>query len=168
MKYEKFIYLIIIIVFSGCIFTPPEKRESAPVIMEVYSEKIEPIKTNDIVTFAKSQLGVPYRYGGIDSNGFDCSGFVYFVHKEGLNRKSPRTSRDQSKYGDKINKNKLQKGDLVFFDTSSKGHVNHSGIYIGDGKFIHSSSGKRRGVIISPLDSGFYQRNYKWARRIEQ
>ncbi len=167
MKYKILNYLLLLITATGCIFTPPKKIEPTPTAVEDSPKKIESIQTNDVVTFAKSQLGVPYRYGGIDSYGFDCSGFVYFVYKEGLKRKIPRTSRDQSKYGYKINKNELQKGDLVFFDTNSKGHVNHSGIYIGDGKFIHSSSGKKRGVIISPLDSGFYQKNYKWARRID-
>ncbi len=167
MNYIKLINLSIIITLSGCIFTPPKKIESKK---KVVSElpKIESIpKKNDIVAFAKSQLGVPYRYAGIDSSGFDCSGFVYFVYKEALNKKIPRRSIDQAQYGYKINKNELQKGDLVFFDTSSKGHVNHSGIYIGNGKFIHSSSGKRRGVVISNLDRGFYKKNYKWARRVD-
>lgn len=168
MKYKIVVYLSIIIVMSSCIFTSPKERDSTPAKVETpKSKNVEPSSKKDIVTFAKSQLGVPYRYGGVDSSGFDCSGFVYFVHKEALNKTIPRTSRDQSKYGYKINKNELQKGDLVFFDTSSKGHVNHSGIYIGNGKFIHSSSGKRRGVVISPLNSGFYQKNYKWARRID-
>lgn len=167
MKYKIIIYLSIIINMSSCIFTSPKEKEIVPVKSESEPKNVKlPIKM-DIVTFAKTQLGVPYRYGGVDSNGFDCSGFVYFVHKEALNKIIPRTSRDQSKYGYKINKNELQEGDLVFFDTSSKGHVNHSGIYIGDGKFIHSSSGRHRGVVISPLDSGFYDRNYKWARRID-
>ncbi len=167
MKCKIVVYFFIIIGISSCSFNPPKEKKSTSTKIEPQLKEVNSSVEKDIVIFAKSQLGSPYRYGGIDSNGFDCSGFVYFVHKEALNKIIPRTSRDQSRYGYKINKNELQKGDLVFFDTSSKGHVNHSGIYIGDGKFIHSSSGKRRGVVISPLNSGFYQKNYKWARRIE-
>jgi len=69
---------------------------------------------------------------------------VYYIFKEN-NIILPRTSIDQSKVADKISIEKLEKGDLVFFDTSLKGHVNHSGIYLGDGKFIHASSGKAKG-----------------------
>ncbi len=167
MKFKIVIYLFIIINMTSCIFISPKEKTVVPVNSKPESKSIESSKKMDVVTFAKTQLGVPYRYGGVDSNGFDCSGFVYFIYKKALNKTIPRTSIDQSKYGYKINKNELQEGDLVFFDTSSKGHVNHSGIYIGDGKFIHSSSGKHRGVVISSLNSGFYDRNYKWARRID-
>ena len=170
MKYTIFLHLLLGIFISGCIFTPPKKKEVSPTKVEAKSqESISPIsKEKNLISFAKSQLGTPYRYGGADSKGFDCSGFVYFVHKEALGMKIPRTSIAQSKYGDEVKKRNLKEGDLVFFDTSSKGHVNHSGIYIGDGKFIHSSSGKRSGVVISSLDSGFYKKNYRCARRINK
>ena len=106
------------------------------------TDKIE--KKQDLITLAKSKLGSPYIQAKSGPNSFDCSGFVYYIFKEN-NIILPRTSIDQSKVADKISIEKLEKGDLVFFDTSLKGHVNHSGIYLGDGKFIHASSGKAKG-----------------------
>jgi len=78
---------------------------------------------------------------------------------------SPRTSRTQSESGEKIDRGSLKPGDILFFDTHERGHVNHSGIYLGEGKFIHSSSGKAYGVTISNLDTGFYKDKFRWGVR---
>ena len=79
----------------------------------------------------------------------------------------PRRAIAQSKVGKKIGRAQLQKGDLVFFDTSKKrkGYVNHVGIYIGNNRFIHASSAKKR-VIITSLNKQFYAKRFKWARRM--
>jgi len=121
---------------------------------------------NIIVNKAMKYLGKPYKYGAIGPNSFDCSGFVYAVYKE-IGKNIPRTSLAQSKIsGKKLTKNELKKGDLVFFDTANRGHVNHSGIYIGDHKFIHASSGKAHSVTISSLD-GWYKDKFKWGKRVK-
>ncbi|XPV83956.1 MAG: C40 family peptidase [Halarcobacter sp.] len=73
----------------------------------------------------------------------------------------PRTSLSQSQVGEKTALEELEKGDLVFFDTSLKGEVNHSGIYLGNGKFIHASSGKANSVTISDV-YGWYKDKFKW------
>jgi len=92
-----------------------------------------------IVQTAKKYLGRPYKYGATGPNSFDCSGFVYTIFKE-LGVSIPRTSIAQSKIkGKKLSKRELKKGDLLSFDTSLRGHINHSGIYIGNHKFIHAS-----------------------------
>jgi len=121
-----------------------------------------------IVPVAKSKLGVPYEYGKTGENSFDCSGFVYYVFKKnGI--LIPRTSKAQSKMqGQKIfNKYLLKPGDILFFDTADRGYVNHSGIYLGDMKFIHASSGKAHSVTISRLDRGFYKNRFLWAIRVK-
>ena len=106
---------------------------------------------NIIVKTAKKYLGKPYKYGATGPNSFDCSGFVYAVFRE-VGVPIPRTSLAQSKIkGKKLSKSELKKGDLLSFDTSLKGHINHSGIYIGNHKFIHASSGKAHSVTISTL-----------------
>ena len=122
----------------------------------------------DVITIAKSKLGKPYEYGKSGENSFDCSGFVYYVYHKRLGYKLPRTSKAQSEVNATriFNKKELLPGDLVFFDTSNKGVVNHSGIYIGDMKFIHSTSGKAYQVTISPLDRGFYKDRFMWGIRI--
>jgi cell wall-associated NlpC family hydrolase len=96
---------------------------------------------------------------------FDCSGLTKYVYqKNGINL--PRTSMNQSKYGKYVSRDHLKPGDLVFFDTSKerKGYVNHVGIYIGNGKFLHASSAQKK-VVISKLDKTFYGKRFKVARR---
>lgn len=118
-----------------------------------------------IIDIAKMKLGRKYVWGAVGSKGtFDCSGFTSYVYKKkGIN--IPRTSFNQSKYGKFIPKSNLRKGDLIFFDTSKKkkGYVNHVGIYMGGGNFIHASSAKKK-VVITKL-SKFYAQRYRGARR---
>ncbi|WP_432661975.1 SH3 domain-containing protein [Wukongibacter baidiensis] len=121
-----------------------------------------------IVQEAKKVLGVPYKYGSNGPKSFDCSGFTTYVFKK-CGIELPRTSRAQAKVGKKVSKSDLQVGDLVFFDTSgsNNGAINHVGIYIGSGSFIHASSGKKaKKVVISDITTGFYQRQYVTARRV--
>ncbi len=124
----------------------------------------------NVISIAKSKLGSPYEYGQSGDNSFDCSGFVYYVYHKRLGYNIPRTAKAQSEINtNKIfDKKSLKIGDLVFFDTSDRGYVNHSGIYIGNMKFIHSSSGKAYQVTISPLDRGFYKNRFLWAIRLKQ
>ncbi len=108
-------------------------------------------------------IGTRYRYGGTSrSGGLDCSAFTGLVFKtHGV--KLPRTSREQSKVGRPVAKNDLKSGDLVFFSRGRRG-VGHVGIYIGNGKFIHSSSG--RGVTTDNLNAGTYARRYMGGRTV--
>ena len=121
----------------------------------------------DITATAKSKLGFPYSYGKAGENSFDCSGFVYYVFKK-HGYKIPRTSKAQSVMKEEkiFDKSLLKEGDIVFFDTSDRGRVNHSGIYLGSMKFIHASSGKAHSVTISRLDRGFYKHRFLWGVRV--
>ena len=112
-----------------------------------------------------SLLGKDYHWGAEGPNAFDCSGFTRYVYKKALGKSIPHSSKAQSQKGETIAKSDLQSGDLVFFTTDRSGSVNHVGIYIGNGKFVHASSANDR-VMVSSLDSGFYQETYKWAKRI--
>lgn len=118
----------------------------------------------DIVDFAKRFLGVGYVYGGSSPKGFDCSGFTSYVFKNfGINL--PRTAFGQSSAGEAVDKSDLKVGDLVLFRTLGSKKINHAGIYIGDGNFIHSSSGKGE-VRIDTLLDGYYNEHYATARRV--
>ena len=86
------------------------------------------------VTLAKSQLGKPYKWGATGPSSFDCSGLIYWVAKQ-IGKSIPRTSSEQSRYGQSVSKGNLQPGDLVFF---GKNKVHHVGMYVGGGKFIHA------------------------------
>ncbi|HZG59640.1 MAG TPA: C40 family peptidase [Anoxybacillus sp.] len=118
-------------------------------------------KKEALVSFSKRYIGVPYKWGGTTPKGFDCSGFVTYVYKE-FGVTLPRTAEKQYQHGEKIAKNELESGDLVFFATYKK-TASHAGIYIGDNKFIHASSSK--GVMISELDESYWKKRYLGARR---
>jgi len=116
---------------------------------------------------AKKLLGLKYVWGATGPDKFDCSGFTQKVYKiSGI--KIPRNSRAQAKVGQYIHYENLQKGDMVFFDTERKrtGHVNHVGIYLGNGNFIHASSGSKKVVITSFKEKIYYKSRFLWGRRI--
>ncbi|MDD5406585.1 MAG: C40 family peptidase [Sulfurovaceae bacterium] len=124
-------------------------------------------KVDKLILLAKSKLGSSYEPTKAGPDHFDCSGFVYYIFTT-IGISIPRTSIDQSESGKKLSREELEKGDILFFDTYERNHVNHSGVYLGDGKFIHASSGKAYGVIISDLDKGFYLDKFRWGiRKIE-
>jgi len=124
-------------------------------------------KGKKLIALAKKKLGRRYVWGATgQKNTFDCSGLTSYVcKKNGI--KIPRRAIQQSKYGKYVSRNNLQPGDLIFFDTSKhrKGYVNHVGIYIGNNKFIHASSAKKK-VVITSLGKPFYSQRYKVARRV--
>jgi cell wall-associated NlpC family hydrolase len=125
-------------------------------------------RVEKIIALAKSKIGNSYEPAKAGPEHFDCSGFVYYVFKEnGI--KIPRTSLLQSQSGTKLSRKEIKRGDILSFDTHNRKHINHSGIYLGEGKFIHSSSGKAYGVTISELDKGFYKEKFRWGvRKIEK
>lgn len=126
---------------------------------------------NNLLDKASTLLGVPYRWGGSTQRAFDCSGFTAYVFKQ-FGITLPRSSRDQARNGEKIAKNDLRPGDLIFFNgrrgVGSK-TIGHVGIVMsndgnGEVKFIHSANG---GVQISNLnDDEYYKKRYVGATRI--
>jgi len=143
------------------------KKKNTYAISDIFAsvDKNELDKCTRLTTDAKKKLGKKYVWGASGKgNTYDCSSFTKYVYgKNGI--AIPRTSIMQSKHGTYIKRKDLQKGDLIFFDTSKKrkGYVNHVGIYLGDNKFIHASSAKKK-VVVSNL-SKFYGQRYKGARR---
>jgi len=120
------------------------------------------VSNNPFISTALTWMGTPYVYGGESRRGVDCSSFVQHVFSaNGI--KLPRTAAQQAKVGTPISQSDLQTGDRLYF-SSSRTYIDHTGIYIGNGKFIHAS-GSRRGVTISDLSESFYQRIYVGARR---
>lgn len=107
-------------------------------------------------------LGIDYKYGGTTTKGFDCSGFVGYVFDK-FKIDLPRTSSSMYAEGDKVKREDLRPGDLVFFNTSGKG-VSHVGIYVGNNKFAHASTSK--GTRIDSLGMDYYNDRYVGAKRI--
>jgi cell wall-associated NlpC family hydrolase len=118
-----------------------------------------------VVNKAEQYLGIPYVSGGTTPKGFDCSGFVYYVFNQ-IDYPLSRSMWDQYKAGTKVSKSNLQPGDLVFFKNTHKSGMSHVGIYVGNGKFIHSPrTGKN--VSYSELNSDYWEQHYYGACRIK-
>lgn len=124
---------------------------------------VAPTRLDAIGETAAQFIGTPYRFGGEGPHGIDCSSFVQQVFRE--NRiELPRTAREQSAVGSEVAQGDLRKGDLVFFQTYAS-YPSHVGIYLGDGKMIHASSGKGE-VTISDMNSDYYRSHFLGAKRV--
>lgn len=137
-------------------------------LKEIKRKKANPYNYNkdNIVQNAKTHLGEKYVWGGTKPNAFDCSGYMkYLYEKEGI--EIPRTAYQQSKVGQYVERDELEKGDLLFFLTDKKRNIpiTHVGLYLGNDKFIHAAS-KKKGIIISSLSKSKYNKIYVKAKRI--
>ena len=109
-------------------------------------------------------VGYRYRFGGTSPAGFDCSGFVYYVHNAS-GAPVGRGMWQQYNGGARIPISSLQPGDTVFFANTYMPGLSHDGIYIGGGQFVHASD-ERTGVTISSMNSGYWQSKYVGATRL--
>jgi len=116
-----------------------------------------------LIATALSFRGTPYRNGGSDPTGFDCSGFTQWVFAQhGI--ALPREAEQQFKVGEKIKQDDLKPGDLVFFQTESRG-ASHVGIFVADDQFVHAPSS--RGVVrVEYVNSTYWGRRFVGARRV--
>ncbi len=150
-----------------------DKRPSPEVVESVTSgtrsfrtEKnaaIEPLDHSRMMREISKFMGVPYRLGGEDMKGMDCSGYTMVVYKNSMKVSLPRTSAEQYGHGMPVPRANLQFGDLVFFNTTGES-ASHVGIYIGDDLFAHASLSL--GVTISSLQSTYFDKRYEGAKRI--
>ncbi len=150
---KKLFALGMVVVLIGCASAPSRSSREADA------------KMNDLVMYALSLAETPYSYGGNNPDrGFDCSGYVGHVYRHELNISLPRTSKGISRVGQPVSKSELRLGDLVFYNTL-RDPFSHVGIYIGEGKFVHSpKSGDR--IRVEHMDLRYWQTRYNGARRI--
>ena len=122
-------------------------------------------QATQLITLAMGLLGVPYKRGGTSEiTGFDCSGFVRHLYEKSVGQILPRRAVDQARATEVIDRNELQPGDLVFFNTMRRA-FSHVGIYVGDGKFIHAPrSGKA--VDVADMRNAYWQKRFNGARRV--
>lgn len=138
-----------------------KKAEESKV--EKYTSKI-----NEILAEAETYLGTPYRLGGMTKNGIDCSGFVLSVFGATTGISLPRVAASQAREGERIEKEELKKGDLVFF-SQGRGRISHVGIVYdideeGIVSFIHAATSK--GVSIAKLTDKYWGPRYRFAKRV--
>jgi gamma-D-glutamyl-L-lysine dipeptidyl-peptidase len=146
--------------------TDGEKWISSEEVAVFQSEQDIPKPTGEALVQAGEQfLKLPYLWAGTSGFGFDCSGFTYTIYKaNGIT--IPRDSSVQATHGKAINKDDLQKGDLLFFAyEQGKGTVHHVGMYIGDGKMIHAPNPASTVEVVNVFDSTHYSSEYAGARR---
>jgi len=150
-------------VAGGCASTIPQ-QPGGPHPRTTLIQPAEPeLSTGQkVVGIAAGLLGSPYRFGGETPKGFDCSGLVFYSFDK-LGVKVPRTAADQRSAAERIKRDDLEPGDLVFF-RSSKGRVDHVGIYAGEGRFIHAPNA---GKVVSYgyLDDPYYRKHFASAGR---
>lgn len=128
------------------------------------SQRTVSTSAKKLIDAAKSKLGSKYVYATAGPNTFDCSGFTSWLYKSQLGISITRSSRDQPRAGQKVDRANLVEGDLVFFNTTGKG-ISHVGLYIGNGQMIHASS-YGRGVRTDSINSAYYSPRYVTASRI--
>jgi cell wall-associated NlpC family hydrolase len=123
------------------------------------------LKASELVVHAMGFLGVPYQRGGDTvETGFDCSGFVKAIFEQTVGLALPRKAEQQAADTQRIDKKELVPGDLVFFNTMHRAY-SHVGIYVGDGKFIHSPKPGAE-VRIESLGAAYWNRRFDGARRV--
>lgn len=166
------VFAIGICILTGLSSCGSSKVLYNPVEVEQLSRSLSiPINNDDpnIPLYAEVSLwlGVPYRYSGNTKAGSDCSGFVSQVYRRVYGKKLERSSEDQAKKDvHKVGKGGLKTGDLVFFSTSPRSKkIDHVGIFLRDGYFIHASTSK--GVIVSHLNEDYYKRTWKKGGRVK-
>lgn len=122
-------------------------------------------KVQAVLMQALSLIGVNYRFGGSSlERGFDCSGFVRYVFAEAINMDLPRNSYAMSRLGVSIDKDQLEPGDLVFYNTLRR-QFSHVAIYLGEGRFVHAPSRGKQVEIIDMADS-YWKKRFNGARRL--
>jgi cell wall-associated NlpC family hydrolase len=159
MKDRFFIFILIL--FN--LYCQPSVRYSSKREITADRDYTVPVLSAQLTTFVQAWLHTPYKYGGTTKNGIDCSGLTIQFMKYTYGIEIARQAQDQYNQGEKISRSHLQPGNLVFFAEHRGQEISHTGIYLGESKFIHATESE--GVIISSLDEEYYSARYAGACR---
>lgn len=160
---KRVLLLWVMIIMSGCAIHKPQSPTIAPLSSAQPAVRQSVSKSFQLLQqqFLKWQ-GTPYRLGGQNKRGIDCSALVQQVYQGAFDITLPRTTVEQVKVGRSIARSRLQTGDLIFFKTGfNKRHV---GVFMGDGQFLHASASK--GVTITELKNPYWKARYWQSRRV--
>ncbi|MGR5131744.1 C40 family peptidase [Vibrio alfacsensis] len=156
----RFFPLIVSLLLAAC-SSGPESNSEAQQATSLSREHLQS-ENPDLYQFYNEWHGTPYRLGGTQKSGIDCSAFVQRAFVEAYQLSLPRTTRQQSKQGIEMSWSDAKQGDLVFFKT--KRTTYHVGIYLGNKQFMHASTSK--GVIISRIDNPYWASKFWQVRRV--
>lgn len=167
------LFILITLIFTACGSKKPQKValpadfKGPKELSKLYGVRITPEDNIFLYNEGARWLGVPHRMGGSTKKGVDCSGFVAIVYREVYGKQLSRSSADMLKHDcKKVGRGNLQEGDLVFFRTGGgkKKVPNHVGIYLKNGRFIHTSTSG--GVAVNSLSEPYYTRTYLTGGRV--
>lgn len=160
--------LLCLVLLTGCASAPRSAVDPAAGIpqADVSVTQTRSPAHDDVLFHAFSLVGTPYKYGGSSpSTGFDCSGLINYVFREAAGVQLPRTTAGLSAMqAHEPSPRSLQPGDLLLFAMGGR-QVDHAGIYVGDGRFLHAPSSGGR-VRVDNLQASHWQRSFKGARRV--
>lgn len=161
--------LTMVLVLAGCSSTPVSRPSqpaaSRPVDRSVSTIQVPSEDRQEIVLYALSLLDVNYQFGGANPEaGLDCSGLVYFIYKNALGVTLPHNAAEMARLARPVDRQKLQAGDLVFFNTLGKPY-SHVGVYIGDNKFVHAPS-SRGHIKVESLNSPWFAARFEGGRSL--
>ena len=174
MNKQQFLYILFLLLLSSCgsrraTVILPSDFKGPKELSRLYGIRITSDDNIYLYNEGAKWLGVPHRMGGLTKRGVDCSAFVAIVFREVYGKQLSRSSADMLKYDcRKVSRTKLQEGDLVFFRTGGRGKKNvpnHVGIYLKNGRFIHTSTSS--GVMVSSLSEPYYLRTWLSGGRVK-
>lgn len=150
--------------YGGSSYKPKTYTSSQDLYEDLIAEMNYNDKQKKLISFGRNFLGSRYTFGGSSpSEGFDCSGFTQYIYSKSLAVALPRTTKAQSRVGRPISWDRLEPGDLVFFDLS--GRLSHVGVYLGNGKFFHASTSEKK-LIIADMRKKYFANRFNSARRV--
>jgi murein DD-endopeptidase len=152
---------LLILLAAGCGHEPVRRVPDSPAPAPVQTRTKHLSPGQKAAVAATHQLGVPYRYGGSTTRGFDCSGLVQYAWSRAGVR-IPRTTTEQWRKMSPVRRSDLEVGDLLFFRID--GRISHVGLYLGQGRFVHAPA-TGRSVSVASLNAGFYRQTFAGATR---
>lgn len=149
---------------STPLLSPKDKeiKEKYAQALGVSEKDIDNLK---LYYFIDEWMGVPYKYGGKDKNGIDCSGFTSLLYREVYNKNVSGPTSSLIDLTNIISESNLKEGDMVFFHFEKKGKVSHVGVYLQNNKFVHATT--KKGVMINDLNENYYKQNYFKSGRVK-
>lgn len=158
---RSFLFLPLVVLLAACSGPAPRQPEQAETITQRTGRASE--KANDVVLYALSLLDTGYRFGGKNPDaGLDCSGMVSYIFERAAGMRVSGSAADIARQGRAVGRDRLQPGDLVFFNTLGRS-FSHVGVYIGDERFVHAPSTNGK-VRIDRLTDRYFAPRYEAAR----
>ncbi|MEJ5995862.1 NlpC/P60 family protein [Pedobacter sp. Du54] len=148
---KLFLLLYMAVLFGSC---SSKKHAVSTTKAARAAEAMANLKSKDLYRFITHWTGAPYRLGGMDKKGIDCSGFALILERDIYGLTLPRRSKDQAEAVRKKDKDNLKEGDLIFFAFGGN-EVDHVGVYLNNNFFVHAST--TRGVVVDDLNLPIYQ-----------